>query len=61
MAGKKDAKQKASPCDRTEKSKEKFKSSAGTKSAPGGRGQRVAQSTEQQSLQEQAKEKPRKG
>jgi hypothetical protein len=60
MAGKKDAKQKASPCDRTEKNKEKIKSSAGTKSAPGGSGQRMAQSTQQQ-LQEQTKGNLRRG
>jgi hypothetical protein len=61
MAGKKDAKQKASPCDRTEKSKEKNKSSAGTKSAPGGSGQRAAQRTQQRPLQEQAKGNPGRG
>ncbi len=33
MAGKKDAKQKAGPCDQTEKNKEQTKSSARTKSA----------------------------
>jgi hypothetical protein len=37
MAGKKDAKQKAGPRDRTEKSKEK--SSEGTKNIPRGSGQ----------------------
>ncbi len=58
MAGKKDAKQKAGPCDRTEKSKEKSKSSEGTKSAPGGSGQRTAQRTQQQPLQEHAKGNP---
>ncbi len=58
MAGKKDAKQKADPCDRTEKSKEKSKSSEGTKSAPGGSGQRMARGTQQQLLQEQARGSP---
>ncbi len=52
MAGKKDAKSKASPCDRTEKSK--GKNSEGTKSTPGGSGQRTARGTQQQPLQEQA-------
>jgi hypothetical protein len=61
MAGKKDAKQKASPCDRAEKSKEKNKSSAGTKSAPEGSGQRAAQRTQQRPLQEQEKGKPGRG
>ncbi len=54
MAGKKDAKQKASPCDRTKKSKEKNKSSAGTKSAPEGSGQRTVREKQQQPLQGQA-------
>ncbi len=61
MAGKKDGKQKAGPCDRTEKSKEKIKSSEGTKNAPGGRGQRTAQGTQEQPLQEQAKVSPGRG
>ena len=37
-AGKKDAKQKASPCDRTEKIKEKIKSSSGRRVLPKGAG-----------------------
>ncbi len=61
MAGKKDAKQKAGPCDRTEKSKEKTKSSAGTKSAFGGSGQRTAQRTQQRPLQEQEEERLGRG
>jgi hypothetical protein len=61
MAGKKDAKQRAGPCDRTEKSKEKIKSSVGTKSAPGGSGQRTARKAQQQSLQKQAKGNPGRG
>ena len=61
MAGKKDAKQKAGPCDRTEKNKEKTKSSAGTKSASGGSGQRTAQRTQQRPLQEQEKERLGRG
>jgi hypothetical protein len=63
MAGKKDAKQKADPCDRIEKSKEKSKSksSKGAKSAPRGSGQGTARGTRQQPLQEQAKESPGRG
>ncbi len=61
MAGKKDAKQKAGPCDRTEKNKEKTKSSAGTISASGGSGQRTAQRTQQRPLQEQEEERLRRG
>ncbi len=61
MAGKKDAKQKASLCDRTEKSKEKNKSSAETKSAPEGSRQRAAQRTQQRPLKEQEKGKAGRG
>jgi hypothetical protein len=61
MAGKKDAKQKAGPCDRTEKNKEKTKSSAGTKSASGGSRQRTAQRTQQRPLQEQEEERLGRG
>jgi hypothetical protein len=59
MARKKDAKQKAGPCDRTEKSKSK--SSEGTKSTPGGSGQRAARETQQQLLQERAGVNPEEG
>ncbi len=52
MAGKKDAKQKEGPRGQTEKSKEKTKSSAGTKNASGGSGQGTAQRTQQRLLQE---------
>jgi hypothetical protein len=54
LAGKKDAKQKAYTCDRTEKSKEKnkSKSSEGTKNTPGGSRQTMARETQQQLLQE---------
>jgi hypothetical protein len=58
MARKKGTKQKADPCDRTEKSK--GKSSEGTKSTPGGIGQRTARGTQQQPLQEQAGVNPRR-
>jgi hypothetical protein len=61
MAGKKDVKQKAGPFDRAKQSKEKNKSSVGTKSAPGGNGQRTAQKAQQQLLQEQAKGNPGRG
>jgi hypothetical protein len=61
MAGKKDAKQKAGPCGRTEKNKEKTKSSAGTNSASGGSRQRTAQRTQRQPLQEQEEERLGRG
>ncbi len=61
MAGKQDAKERAGPCDRTEKSKEKIKSSLGTKITPRGSGQRTARKAQQQSLQEQAKGNPGRG
>ncbi len=56
MAGKKDAKQKAGPRSQTEKSKEKTKSSAGTKNASGRSGRETAQRTQRQPPQEQASE-----
>ncbi len=42
MAGKKDAKQKAGQLGQTEKNREEIKSSAGTKNASEGSGQRTA-------------------
>jgi hypothetical protein len=51
MAGKKDAKQKAGPPGQTEKNREEIKSSAGTKNASEGRGQRTAQNTQQRTSQ----------
>jgi hypothetical protein len=56
MARKKDANQKAGPCGQTEKTKEKTKSSAGTKVASGGSGRETAQRSRRQPLQEQASE-----
>jgi hypothetical protein len=61
MAGKKDAKQKAGPRGQTEKNKEETKSSAGTKNASEGSGQRTAQSTQQRTPQEQEEQRPREG
>jgi hypothetical protein len=61
MAGKKDAKQKGGPCGQTEKSKEKTKSSAGTKNASGGSGQRAAQKVQQRPLQKQEEQRLNKG
>jgi hypothetical protein len=61
MAGKKDAKQKAGPCGQTEKTKEKTKSSAGTKNASGESGRGTAQKTQQRLLQEQEKKRLGKG
>jgi len=61
MAGKKDAKQKAGPCGQTEKNKEETRSSAGTKKASEGSGQRTVQSTQQQTPQEQEEQRPREG
>jgi hypothetical protein len=56
MAGKKEAKLKASTCDRTEKNK--GKSSRGMKSAPKGSGRGAAREAQQQPLQEQARVNP---
>ena len=54
MAGKKDTKLRASPCDRTEKNKEK--SSKGTKNTPGGSGQGTAREMQQQPREGQEEE-----
>ncbi len=54
MVGKKDAKRKAGPCE-----KSKSKSSEEMKSTPGGSGQRTAQGTQQRPLQEQARVNPK--
>ncbi len=59
MAGKKDAKAKASPCDRTEKNIEKR--SGGTKGAPKENGQGAAREVQQRPLQEQPGADPGRG
>ncbi len=61
MAGKKDAKQKASPRGQTEKNREESESSAGTKNTSEEGGQSVAQRKQPQAMRERERQRPEKG